>query len=87
MHAVVAIAAKIACPEESTVESGELFLWPVHKSLFPSAKCNLHQRGRRAIPVEFPVPQRSLPAGARGESCGHRPFLGRQVRTKNQLLL
>ena len=41
-HAVVATAAKIACPLASTVESGERRLWPVHKSSFPSAKCNLH---------------------------------------------
>ena len=58
-HAVVATAAKIGCLVASTVESGELRLSPLHKSWSPSARCNLHQRGRRATRLEFLALRRS----------------------------
>ena len=58
-HAVAATAVKIACLVASTVESGELHLSPLHKSSSPSARCNLHRRGRRVTRLEFLALRRS----------------------------
>ncbi len=72
-HAVVATAAKIGCPVASTVESGELRLWPLHKSSFPSARCNLHRRGRRVTRLEFLALRKWRLAPAKAESYGRTP--------------